>query len=206
MCDVRVSAIPGRTSDLLSSFSRWPAERLSVREILDALGDRAYALLIVLLGLPNCLPMPPPIPLICGLLLVAVAVQLLVGLSRPWLPRALLDRSIEKSLVEAATRRALPWLERIERVSRPRFVVLQKSFALRIVGVAVLAMALGLLVAAPFVGQIPIGIGVCLVGLGLVERDGYIVAAGTVVGALGLALSAGFAYAILRGVMALFVA
>jgi hypothetical protein len=175
-----------------------------VRDVLDALGDRAYALLIVLLGLPNCLPMPPPIPLICGLLLAAVAIQLLIGLERPWLPRNLTERSIERSLVENAARRALPWLARIERFSRPRFVLLQHALALRLVGVVVLAMALGLLVAAPFVGQIPIGLGVCLVGLGLVERDGVVVAAGALVGVFGLMLSAGFAYAILRGVAALF--
>ena len=42
----------------------------------------------------------------------------------------------------------------------------------------------------------PLGIAVCLVGLGLVERDGVLVIAGLVIGGLGLALNAGFVYAI----------
>ncbi len=36
-------------------------ERLTVGDIVAVLRDRAFALLVVLLGLPNCLPMPPPI-------------------------------------------------------------------------------------------------------------------------------------------------
>jgi len=62
-------------------------ERLTVGDIVAVLRDRAFALLVVLLGLPNCLPMPPPIPLICGLLLLLVAIQIAAGMSAPWLPR-----------------------------------------------------------------------------------------------------------------------
>jgi hypothetical protein len=59
-------------------------------------------------------------------------------------------------------------------------------------------------VAAPFIGQIPLGLSVCLVGLGLVERDGLFIIAGALIGAVGLMLSAGFAYAIISGISGLF--
>jgi hypothetical protein len=202
LCKVlfHVSASPARTSELLGALVRWPGDTLTVRELLAALGDRAYALLIVLFGLPNCLPMPPPIPLICGVLLVAVSLQLLAGRPVPWLPGFILDRRIRVSLLDSAMRRAMPWLARIESVCRPRMAVFQQRFALRLVGVPLLAMALGLLVAAPFIGQIPIGLGVCLIGLGMVERDGVVLLIGFAVGALGIALTAGFAYAVLRAI------
>lgn len=199
-CASRVSAISGRTSDLLGALAQWPGEKITIRDMISALGDRAHALLIVLFGLPNCLPMPPPIPLICGILLVAVAVQLLAGRATPWLPAFVMNQQISVSMVESATRRAMPWLARIERICRPRIVVLQEKLALRLVGAVVLALALGLLVAAPFIGQIPIGIGICLIGLGMVERDGLVLLVGFAIGAMGLALTAGFAYAILRAV------
>jgi hypothetical protein len=67
-------------------------------------------------------------------------------------------------------------------------------------GVLVLILALGLLFAPPFVGQIPIGFAVCLVGLGLVERDGLVVIGGLVIGSMGLTLSLGFVYAIISGI------
>lgn len=198
-----MSDFVGRTSDLLTSLARWPGDTLRIRDIILALGDRGFALLVVLLGLPNCLPMPPPIPLICGILLMVIAIQMLLGLRAPWLPSSLMERQIDRRLVEAATARAMPWLARIERISQPRLAFLQQAIALRLVGAALLCLALGLLVAAPFVGQIPIGLGVCLIGLGLVERDGLLMIAGCVAGAVGLMLSAGFAYAVLQAARAL---
>ena len=47
------------------------------------------------------------------------------------------------------------------------------------------------------VGQIPLGLAVCLVGLGLVERDGLVVLGGLVIGMFGVAINAGFAYAVI---------
>lgn len=168
-------------------------------DVIAVLRDRAFALLIVLLGLPNCLPMPPPIPLVCGLLLALVAAQILAGRAAPWLPEALLHRSIRRGDVQRAVRRALPVLRRLERWSRPRIMMLDSAFAMRLMGLLLLTLALGLLVAAPVVGQIPLGIAVCLVGLGLVERDGVVVLVGFAVGSAGLALSLGFVYAIVAG-------
>ena len=64
---------PLRTSGILLALAALPGDRVAVGSIVAALKDRAYALLVVLLGLPNCLPMPPPIPLVCGLVLAFVA-------------------------------------------------------------------------------------------------------------------------------------
>lgn len=189
-----------RISAVLSSLARNAGERLTVADIVAVLRDRAFALLVVLLGLPNCLPMPPPIPLVCGLLLALVAAQLAAGRPTPWLPKALLRRSIPQDAVERAVTRALPTLQRLERWSRPRMAVFETPLALRVIGFLLIALALGLLVAAPVIGQIPLGIAVCLVGLGLVERDGVLVVAGVTVGALGLALGFGFIYAIVAGI------
>jgi hypothetical protein len=193
-----------RTSGLLTALAALPGERIAVGSIVAALKDRAYALLVVLLGLPNCLPMPPPIPLVCGLVLAFVAAQMLAGRVMPWLPPALLARSIGKSVVTRAVDRAVPLLIRLERFSRPRLTMLGGAYAIPVLGVLILALALGLIVAAPFIGQIPLGLAVCLVGLGLVERDGVLIIAGAVFGAFGLALSAGFAYAIFAGIHGLF--
>lgn len=181
-----------------------PGERIAVGSIIAALKDRAYALLVVLLGLPNCLPMPPPIPLVCGLVLAFVATQMLAGRVTPWLPTALLARSIGKPELTRAVGRAMPALLWLERFSRPRLTMLGGAYAIPVLGLLILVLALGLVVAAPFIGQIPLGLAVCLVGLGLVERDGVLIIVGTVFGAFGLALSAGFAYAIFSGIHELF--
>jgi hypothetical protein len=66
-------------------------------------------------------------------------------------------------------------------------------------GVLLFLLSLGLLFAPPLIGQIPLGIAVCLVGLGLVERDGIVVLGGLAIGSFGLSLSLGFVYAIVAG-------
>jgi len=189
-----------RTSQILLALASQPGERLTVREIMVVLQDRAFALLIVLLGLPNCLPMPPPIPLVCGLLLALVAIQIVFGREAPWLPRQLMNRSMARSDVERAVGRAIPAFRRLERISRPRMTFLDTPLAMRLMGAVVLVLSLGLLFAPPFVGQIPLGLAVCLVGLGLVERDGLVVVGGLVIGSIGLTLSLGFVYAIFTGI------
>ncbi len=188
-----------RTSEILAALAAQPGDRLTVGDILAVLRDRAFALLVVLLGLPNCLPMPPPIPLVCGLLLALVAAQILFGRSAPWLPKRLLQRSIARADVERAVTRALPIFQRLERYSRPRMPVFENGTVLKVMGLILLFLALGLLFAPPLVGQIPLGIAVCLVGLGLVERDGIVVLGGLAIGCIGMTLSLGFLYAIFSG-------
>ena len=189
-----------RTSQILLALASQPGERLTVRQIMAVLQDRAFALLIVLLGLPNCLPMPPPIPLVCGLLLALVAIQIVFGREAPWLPRQLMNRSVARSDVERAVARAIPVFRRLERISRPRMTFLDTPFSMRLMGAVILVLALGLLFAPPFVGQIPLGLAVCLVGLGLVERDGLVIVGGLVIGSIGMTLSLGFVYAIFTGI------
>lgn len=196
---------PLRTSGLLTALASLPGERILVADIVAALRDRAYALLIVLLGLPNCLPMPPPIPLVCGLVLLFVAAQMLMARATPWLPQRLLQRSLGREELGRAIGRALPPLVRLEQFSRQRLTLLGGPRSIPVLGALLVVLALGLIVAAPFIGQIPLGLAVCLVGLGLVERDGLFIIAGALVGALGLALSAGFAYALVSWIASFFV-
>jgi hypothetical protein len=106
--------------------------------------------------------------------------------------------------VQRAVTRAVPILKRLERWSRPRLSVFETAIGMRGMGVALLALALALIVAAPLIGQIPLGLAVCLVGLGLVERDGIVVLAGLGIGMIGVAINAGFAYAVIATIAGLF--
>lgn len=180
------------------------SERLTVGDIIAVLRDRAFALLVVLLGLPNCLPMPPPIPLVCGLVLLVIAIQIVAGMTAPWLPRRLLDQSIARETVAKAVTRAVPLLRRLERWSRPRLSVFDGALGMRGMGVLILALALALIVAPPFFGQIPLGLAVSLIGLGLVERDGFVVLIGLVIGGIGVGISIGFVYTLFASVMSAF--
>jgi hypothetical protein len=195
---------PLRTSDILAALGDAREERLSVRDILLALRTRAFALLVVVLGLPNCLPMPPPIPLICGFLLLFVSLQMVFGLQAPWIPQRIARQSIARADISRAVARSLPVVRWLERISRPRLAFFDGALASRAVGVMLLVLSSGLLLAAPFVGQIPMGVAICLVGLGLVERDGLVVMCGALIGLVGIALNVGFVVAVVHWIAAMF--
>jgi len=197
-----VSTLP-RTSAVLHALTVGEGEYLTVDEILQTLRQQAFALLVVVLGLPNCLPMPPPIPLICGFVLAFVALQMALGRQAPWLPRQLLRKSVARADVSRAVERAMPVLRRLERMSRPRLQFFATQPGMRAMGLVLLVVALGLLVSAPFIGQIPLGLAACLIGLGLVERDGIVIILGMTAGAFGIGLSLGFIVAIVSGIAAL---
>lgn len=193
-----------RMSQVLNSLAEEPGERISISTIFGTLSDQSFAILVVLLGLPNCLPMPPPLPAISALLLILVAVQIAVQRPVPWLPRSLMRKSIRQADLGRAIRRALPIVSRLETWSRPRLLLFDARTGAMLSGMLLIVMAVGLLTAAPLIGQVPYGIAVCLIGLGRAEGDGLLVLSGLVVGVIGAALSASFLYAIFLAVRGLF--
>jgi hypothetical protein len=186
-----------RMSEVLSRLASEPGERLTIRSIFAILSDRSMFLMVVLLGLPNCIPMPPPIPTLSGLLLVFVALQIGFGRTSLWMPDVVLRRSIEKIHVTRAVSRALPWVLKMENFSRERLLLFTPRISALLTALLLVILALGMLTAAPFLGQIPFGLGICLIGLGLVERDGALIVGGTLLGLVGLFVSASFAFAII---------
>jgi hypothetical protein len=185
-----------RMSQVLTILAEEPGERVTVRTIIDILSDRSFAILVVLLGLPNCLPMPPPIPAVCSLLLILVAAQMAAQRPTPWVPGGLLKKSVSRADLVRAVTRALPLVRSLEHWSQPRWNLFRARTGAVLSGLLLFTMAVGMLFAAPFIGQVPYGIAVCLVGLGQIERDGLLVVSGIVAGCLGVMLSASFLYAI----------
>jgi hypothetical protein len=70
-------------------------ERISVGDLLAALGDRALAALMFVFAIPNVLPAPPGTSAILGIPLLFLAAQITFG-RRPWLPVIISQRSIPR--------------------------------------------------------------------------------------------------------------
>jgi hypothetical protein len=194
-----------RISDVLDDIAaNAHGARVTLGEIMASLEERAFALLMVVLGLPNVLPMPPPIPLLCGFFLVFIALQIVLGRHRPWIPRRALTASVPRDKLDKAVARATPVLRMLERFSRRRLSFLPADWELRGAGILLLIVSIGLVGAAPLIGQIPMGISICLMGLGLFERDGVVMLVAALFGAIGLVFNFGFILAVVEGVMTFF--
>lgn len=179
-----------RTSDLLGSLvAEVEGETASVGWLLARLRKRAFGYALLVFALPSCLPMPPGVPAICGVVLAIVGVQMIVGVHPLWLPSFLSRREVARTSLEALVRRASPSIERLERLARPRLSVMTGPVGYRLVGILVVVLALIMVLPIPFLGNMPPAVAIVIIAIGLTEGDGIIVSVGLIASLAALALS-----------------
>lgn len=165
-------------------------DRVSVGEIVEALHDRAFGALLLVFAAPNILPVTlPGTSPVTSLPILMVGAQLLLGFHELRLPRLLARQTLARADLDAVVRRIVPWLERAERLTRPRLRPLVGGFGERVVGLVALILGVVLFLPIPL-GNIPPGIAVACLGLGLMERDGGWVAIGLGAAVASLAIVA----------------
>jgi hypothetical protein len=172
-------------------------ERISLDHILTRLSDRAFGIILVVLAAPNLLPMPPGVSTVLGLLIFLVAVQVLLGRHRLWVPASLRRRSIARQAFQRIVKRFAPLLERIERLCRPRALWVTAGPTERLLGLVTILLAIVIAVPIPFIGQAPPAIVIGILSVSMIERDGVLVLAGIVLAFAVIALNLGVVWAAL---------
>ena len=178
-------------------------ERVSVADLLLALQDRALAALLLIFALPNVIPVPPGTSALLGAPLLYLAAQLAFGM-RPWLPAFIRHRSMPRHHFATVVTRAAPWLARAERLLRPRLGALCRPPAEYGVGLVCLLLSLIVFLPIPLGNMLP-ALAICLMALGILERDGLWVLAGLLTAAASVALVWGVAYALIKAAVFVFV-
>lgn len=175
----------GSVSTLLQKFAAdWKGERVTVGDLVAALEQRGHGMAMLVLSLPMLLPITPPgVSAVVGLPTVFVAMQLILRRPHVWLPGFLRRRSIETERLRKVIEKTAPYVARVEKLLKPRLNVLTESLAETLIGVAVLLIALLLVLPIPF-SNIPLGLAIALLSMGLITRDGVAVLIG---GAIGIA-------------------
>lgn len=164
-------------SEVLRAIAERKEKRVSVAELSDTFGHRALGALLLVFGLICALPLPPGGSTVFGLPLVLLAPQLMLGLRSPWLPRRLRRRSMRREHLAKGLQRVLPWLERVEAISRPRLGLLFTGPGQRFIGLVCTIFALVLILPIPLGNMLPAA-AVSVLSLSLVQRDGLLALAG----------------------------
>jgi len=171
-------------------------ERVAIGDLLTALGDRALGALLFFFAFPNVLPMPPGTSAFLGAPLVFLAAQLMLGM-RPWLPRVITTRSIARDDFRNLIERITPWLERAEKLLRPRLSGMVLPPAEYVIGALCLILAIIVMLPIPLGNMLP-ALAISLIALGIIERDGLWVMAGIVTSAVALVVVSGVIFAIVK--------
>jgi hypothetical protein len=159
---------------------RGESESVSVAEIIDALDARSFGLAVLLFSLPSVVPMPPGIPTVVGIILLIVSVQMVFGREDLWLPGILSKRTFPRKSLVGAFEGLAPRLAWLERLMKPRLLFMTGKLGTILIGVVVLIMAIVLILPLPPGGNFPPALACAVLGMGLVQRDGFVVLLGLV--------------------------
>lgn len=169
---------PGRRlSAVLKDLDVQEGERVSVGDIVGALRDRSFAPLMVIFAAPNVFLFIPGSSVFTALPLMLLSVQLMLGRTEVWLPGFVSERSIERVAFRRVVSVSVPYIERFERLAKPRWWPTSYLLAERSIGVATLILALFLFLPIPFANGLP-ALSIIFLAMGLGERDGYWLAGG----------------------------
>ena len=191
---------PRRFSRLLQAMANDPTrERVSVDDLLQLVGERAFGALMLLFALPNVLPTPPGTSGLLGLPLVYLAAQLMLG-QRPWLPKFISQRSIRRADFAVFIERAGPWLRRAERLLRPRLLIFVSPAAEHVIGAFCLVLAIILLLPVPLGNVLP-ALSISVFSFGVLGRDGLWVLIGAALAAISVLVAGGVVFALIKAAL-----
>jgi len=178
---------PTAAEALVTLAFGYSGERITIGEIVDPLAERGFGLLILLLALPTALPIAPPgLSAIAGFPIAFIALQMVIGFPRPWLPRRILVRSIALTDLQKVVRGSLGVVTRLERILKPRLSFLTGWTQERLAGLLIAILGMMLASPIPFT-NIPLSFAIIFLALGLIEQDGLMTLIGVTGGLASIA-------------------
>lgn len=162
---------------------------ISVAELVLFLQERGFGLLLILFVAPISLPLPAiGIAQIMALPLLFFSAQMIIGRKSPWLPEKLATKQISLDSLDKISDKIEKYLRKIESIIKPRLSFITSHQAEKFIGLCCLLCSISIAMPFPFSNTIP-GMGMLLMAIGLIERDGLLVIAGMIIGAIGIAIA-----------------
>ncbi|WMT90678.1 exopolysaccharide biosynthesis protein [Pelagibacterium sp. H642] len=170
---------------------------LSVVELVDLLGTHSHTVVILLLSVLSMIWGPPGYAVLMGIAIVTVSTMMMLG--KPlrlggWIG----SRRIPGKMITGMMERLAFLARLLARLSRPRLESLAGESAKIPTGLLVMLISLPMALPIPFINAVP-NVGIAIICVSRINRDGLGVVIGTVVGLLGV----GIAVAIFWGVISL---
>lgn len=171
--------------------------------LIEFFGEKSFALLFVVLMATPALPLPTGgATHVFEIIVVLLAIQLVAGRDHIWLPARWRGLSFGGEKGQRLANTLTKMIRRLERFSRPRMrFVFEHRSSNALFGGLVIVGAVAAFLAPPFSGldTLP-SLGVVVLSVGVLLEDVYVVIAGLVVGAVGIAVEVALGAAAIRGI------
>lgn len=157
-------------------------ERVSVSQILETFHERGFGAFLFLFALPAALPVPAAgLGTLLALPLILLTAQQAAGRHTIWLPERIKQRSISRTKLEKTIKSARPWIQKLEKLLRPRLEVITQGKISMLTGALGFIMALSVSLPLPLTNTVP-ALGIALMAVGVLVRDGLAILVGAATG------------------------
>lgn len=150
-----------------------PDDTVSFGQLLDALGERGFGLLLILFAVPNLLPFPgvPGVSFVTGMAILFISIQLILAKDEPAFPAWVSQKSFSRAQLSKFIVKTTPVLRWLEKPVKPRLTPVVVGLGERLIGVVGVIHALTLALPIPM-GNLPQAVALILLALALIELDG----------------------------------
>lgn len=163
-----------KVSDILKTILKdLKAQNYTLNELSEAFEERSFGLLLLLMALPNVLLLAsvPGLSTLFGIILIFVSFQMIQQRQSLWLPQKLRPMTFAKDKLEAFLGVALPYIQKIERFCKARWLILTTPQAERGVGLICLINSILIALPLPFANFL-CGFILLFIAMGMIMKDG----------------------------------
>lgn len=161
------------TLDILQTETS--GETVIFNDLVEALNRRGFGPLLIAPSALTILPTGaiPGIPALCGIFIILMAGQILIGRHHPWLPKRIKNFSFRRDKMVSAIQKAKPYTSKVDTFLRPRLKFLTQDTATPLVALICVILSLGIVVIG-FIPMLPaaISLPILFFGLGISAKDG----------------------------------
>ena len=170
------------TSALINDiYNKNIEDNIKIGTLLKSIDSGGFALLNLIFSIILMIPLPPPIAIIAGLIVMFLSFQMIIGMKEVWLPKFITEKSIKRTTLTVIVEKSTIYLYKLERFTRRRFTFVSNPITERIIGAFIYLLARITLTPIVFANTIP-GLAIILISFGMINKDGLMVIIGFIVG------------------------
>lgn len=174
---------PRSLSDLMIDLkTRFEGQDVSLSAILEAFHERGFGFFLLIMGLFCIIPVPTfgLKSLVC-LPMAILTLQQALGRHTLWMPEIFKNKVVRKDIFAAFIEHGLKWTAKLETIAKPRMPSMTQGISSHLIGITGTFMIACIIVPLPFTNTVP-AIGVILMSVGVLVRDGLAVLIGMILG------------------------
>lgn len=169
---------------LAKAVSDGDSDYVTISELLSGVKTQALAIMLMLFALPNIPPSLPGTSAITGMPLVILTLQMALGQTL-WLPKIIANRAVPRAGLLGVLRWAEPYFHKVERLLRPRGLMLTTPMSKQVIGGLMLLLSILILLPIPLGNTVP-SISIVIIAMGLAQRDGLFIVGGLTMACLAV--------------------